>query len=436
MNDAAINRTPDYNTKVEELYRWRGLNQGIEATFQVTTDCNLRCSYCYQGNKHPGFMSLETGKKFIDVLFRDLQDKKGFVILDFIGGEPFLATDLISDLVDYWYYKCIEEENWLWGALTRVSICSNGVLYDDPKVQKLIHKLGDSLSFTVSIDGNKELHDSARLFPDGRGSYDAAIHAAESYEKRSGTQLGSKMTIAPNNIIFLYPAIKHYLESGKQEIFANTVYENVWTLDHAKLFYKELKRLADYKIENYPGVYLSLFDNNLFRRQATADDQPFCGGFSGDGKTPTMIACDYDGQIFPCQRYTEICIPRDEQPPLTIGDVDHGIDFEKIERLGPLTRKDMETDVPSLFDKNIDCYNCPISAGCGSCAALCYQESGLPIKKTNFNCQMHTARALANVYYFGKLGKPIPNNVPEDWALQIIDRDELVMLNKLSTKEI
>jgi hypothetical protein len=69
------------------------------------------------------------------------------------------------------------------------------------------------------------LHDSARIFPSGAGSYDLAIDAATDFEKRFNQDLGSKMTIAPNNIIFLYPAIKHYIESGKTSIFANCVYE-------------------------------------------------------------------------------------------------------------------------------------------------------------------------------------------------------------------
>jgi len=33
----------------------------------------------------------------------------------------------------------------------------------------------DHLSFSISIDGNKQLHDSCRIFPDGSGSYDIAM---------------------------------------------------------------------------------------------------------------------------------------------------------------------------------------------------------------------------------------------------------------------
>ncbi len=67
--------------------------------------------------------------------------------------------------------------------LTIFDICSNGTEWDKPEVQKLMKKIGRNTSFTVSIDGNKELHDSARVHPDGRGSYDEAIHAATEYEK-------------------------------------------------------------------------------------------------------------------------------------------------------------------------------------------------------------------------------------------------------------
>lgn len=97
----------------------------IEVTFQVTEGCSLACKYCYQHDKSPKRMSFETGKEFIDMLFRDMQDEYYAIILEFIGGEPLLEPELISKLVDYWWYKCIME-NHLWGKLTRFSICSNG----------------------------------------------------------------------------------------------------------------------------------------------------------------------------------------------------------------------------------------------------------------------------------------------------------------------
>ena len=58
------------------------------------------------------------------------------------------------------------------------------LIFDD-KVQAFIKK-NAWRSLSISIDGNKELHDSARLFPDGRGSYDMAHAAAEHYKNVIG----------------------------------------------------------------------------------------------------------------------------------------------------------------------------------------------------------------------------------------------------------
>ena len=73
-------------------------------TFQITDDCNLCCSYCYQINKGHHKMSFETAKKFIDKLLHNndlidnyVKSKNSLgVILEFIGGEPLLEIELID----------------------------------------------------------------------------------------------------------------------------------------------------------------------------------------------------------------------------------------------------------------------------------------------------------------------------------------------------
>ena len=211
-------------------------------------------------------------------------------------------------------------ENLLWGELTRFSLCTNGTEYFTEASQKLLQKMGNAVSLTVSIDGNKELHDSARVHLDGRGSYDEAKQAADDYEKRYNLKLGSKMTIAPGNIIFLYPALKHYLDSGAEVIYANCVYEEGWTLDHAKLLYQELKRLADYKLKYYPDTYISLFEEAFFTDIPLDNDTNYCGG---RGK---MLACDPDGILYPCLRYMPSSVGQDRDDYITFGDVDRGMD--------------------------------------------------------------------------------------------------------------
>ena len=101
-----------YNDALSRIYGYKTVGKdqnSLEITFQVTEACNLNCKYCYQGEKTPKVMTLEVAKKFIDVVFREYKDKKMAIILEFIGGEPLLQADLISDIVDYWDYKCVME---------------------------------------------------------------------------------------------------------------------------------------------------------------------------------------------------------------------------------------------------------------------------------------------------------------------------------------
>ena len=140
----------------------RGSTQSID--FIVTEDCNLRCKYCYICHKKSGrVMSFSVAKKFIDYIFSDEFKREDGVILGFIGGEPFLETELIDKIVDYFKMKSLlSDSSWWWNY--RISITTNGINYASNKVQNFIAKNKNKLSITITIDGTKEKHDLHRVF--------------------------------------------------------------------------------------------------------------------------------------------------------------------------------------------------------------------------------------------------------------------------------
>lgn len=405
-------------------------------TFQVTDDCSLRCSYCYQINKGKRRMSFETGKKFIDLLLSGEKGMSSYVspeksqgiILEFIGGEPFLEIELIDKLVDYFRLKSALMMH-PWATMFCISICSNGVLYFDERVQKFLNKNKDLISFSITIDGNKELHDSCRVFPDGvTGSYDLAVAAAKDWMSK-GNYMGSKITIAPENLQHMYSAITHMVELGYDEINANCVYEEGWEPEHATEFYWGLKKVADFFIENdiVESVYLSLFCDTFFKPKAEDDVTNWCGG------TGLMLSCDPDGYFYPCIRYMESSLGT-QQKPMRIGNVDDGVALKPEEKecvkcLKCIDRRTQSTD---------ECFYCPIGEGCAWCSAYNYQVFGTPNKRATFICGMHKARALANVYfwntYYKKKGldNRMECNCPREWAIEIIPEEEYKMLVDLS----
>ncbi len=390
-------------------------------TFQVTDDCNLCCSYCYQQNKGHHKMPFEVAKKLIDALLDSKENSINKyiktnetigVVLDFIGGEPFLEVDLIDQIIDYFMQQCIILHH-PWVDKFRTCICSNGVLYFTPKVQEFIKKHQTHLSFSVSIDGNKKLHDTCRIFSDGTGSYDLAIKAAKHYMKQYEAILGSKMTLSPNNINYTFPALVNLWENGYNYIYANCVYEKGWTIEHARILYSELKKIADYLLDNHLETIkgASILNLNL-DQQKNISDKNYCGG---DGN---MLAIDYKGDLYPCLRYMESSIGQN-QSPYIIGNINDGIGYNQ-------QTKDMVAglDVTYQSQSPQKCLDCPVSSECGWCSALNYQEFGTINKRTTYTCLMHKARVLANYYYQNKMGGDYPFLMNKQDAIDIIGEDE------------
>ena len=399
-------------------------------TIQVTDACNLACTYCYQINKCTHSIPIDTGKKFIDDLLSGQYDCYGHydkaqgIILEFIGGEPFMEIDTVSELTDYFIQRMLDL-NHRWLHRYKISICSNGVLYFNPKVQNYIQKHCSHLSFSISIDGNKQLHDSCRVFPDGSGSYDIAIAAVEHYVKTYNIPMGSKMTIAPGNVNYVCDAVKGLIEKNYTEINLNCVYEEGWTAEHATILYNQLKQLADYLIDNdlEQKIDLSIFNHNFFHPKDPKEVQNWCGG------NGAMLAVDWKGDLYPCIRYMESSLGNNIKP-LIIGNVNTGIlttcEQKEIDQcLKCITRKSQSTE---------ECFNCPIAEGCSWCSAYNYQCFGTVDKRATFICIMHKARCLANAYYWNKcfiktgLKERFRLWIPKEWALEVIDENELQLL--------
>ena len=410
--------------------------QTVNVTFQVTDECNLACTYCYQINKNKHVMPIEVAQKFIDMLLENDKNTQQYldswssdaVIIEFIGGEPFLQVELMDQIMDYFVRRMIET-NHPWQYNWRISIASNGVLYFEPKVQDFIHKWFDHLSFSISIDGNKELHDACRIFPDGRGSYDIAMAGVRHFVDVLGGYMGSKMTLAPANVMHTYSAVKGLIEQGYKEINLNCVFEKGWEEQHAIVLYNQLKELADYILENNleDELYISIFEESMFRPKLLNDRQNWCGG------NGAMISIDWKGDIYPCIRYMESSLG-DQVEPIIIGNIKDGIMVDAkcrncINRLREVDRITQSTQ---------ECIECPIAEGCAWCQAYNYQDSGGDFnKRATYICIMHKARALANCYYWNLKYWKNKENIrmklwlPDEEALKIINKEELQLLKAL-----
>lgn len=420
----------DYSEEILQRYRYesKDISACRNITFVVTEDCPYVCTYCYEGCKSHKYMDFETAKKIVDLVF-DLSetDESNFintstkaVILDFIGGEPLLNIDVIEKTCDYFWHKALEKHH-RFADNFRISMISNGELYFDERVQNFIRKYKSRLSFGITIDGDKDMHDSCRIRKDGSGTWEQANAAQMHYRKHFDNRLGTKVTIAPSNLQYLDRTVKYFMDNGYTEIHANPVYEEEWTVEQAKLYYKKLKTIADYIVENnlQEQICFSVFEPHSFRPIPEEEQHPYCGG-TGD-----MCAFGTDGTAYPCLRYMELSL-NGSQPEIRIGSADRGIYQTEEEKailrdMASVTRRSSNDD---------ECYNCPIASGCGNCSAWCYQKYGTYNKKDKGICWMHRARCLANKYYFNLIGEKFDVLLSADIAEKIVGKEEFQHLTQ------
>lgn len=404
-------------------------------TFQVTNACNLACSYCYQINKGTKVMSFNTAKKLIDLLLEPNNKNCYFnsdtclgVVLEFIGGEPLLQAKLIDEIITYFQQRTIQL-NHPWKDKFCASLCTNGVLYFSKDTQDLIKHHNNHLDISVTVDGCKEMHDSCRLFPNGNPSYDLAI-AADKDRLLTNGEAGTKITLAPSNISYLYKSFINMYTIGHRIIHANCVFEEGWKLSDAIIYYKQLKQIADFllSLDDPDDIYFALFNENNYKPIPETDNDNWCGG------TGKMLACDPDGKLYPCLRYMESSLGTSVKP-LVIGDVDNGICYTLDQQtimnsLRKINRRSQSTE---------ECFYCPIAQGCSWCSGYNYQRFGTPNKRATFICNMHKAESLANVHYWNNYYKKFnltdkfPLYCDINSAIKIVGKEEYKYLLNLST---
>ena len=425
----------DYGEYIRQIYPdyFNALEDVKTITFQVTENCCLNCTYCYQVHGTDSEMTFEDVAPWLEKILNDefeaisTKNTKA-IIWEFIGGEPLMKIDLIIQISDYIFETMIKKHH-PWLFFSKISISSNGLLYFNEKVQYFLEKYANLVSLGISLDGNKELHDKCRLDLQGNGSYDRVISAIRHYKKHYGIMPNIKMTFAPENLPYLAESYKYLLTEGYTELFGNCVYEDVWTEKDGTILYYQLKEFADYLIDNnlYNEIYVSFFDEQSFSPMNPDENENWCGGVGS-----CMFSIDNKGNLYHCIRYMKSAL-QGQQAPLVIGDTINGVGVlpnhkQNLELSCNITRRSQSTD---------ECFYCPVARGCGWCSGYNYQMTGSVNKRVTFICPMHKARGLANVYYWNKLyrklniDKTFVNYLSDEESLKFIPEEELKLLQTL-----
>lgn len=319
----------------------------------VNTGCNLSCTYCYKedlttpskGQK----LALETAEQAIELLLRE-GAKRERVSIVFFGGEPLSNMPLIRAATAYAEARCAEE-----GKALDLSLTTNATLLTEELIDWFdAHRFGIS----ISMDGQKAVHDRRRKTIGGQGTYDVVAAKTRLLLSRYRSKpVGARVTLTAGytDVEAIHRHLKDELgfaEVGFAPVTSNPV--DTFNLEGPELreLFDSMKRLgrayrdAALRGENngFSNMHQLMSDLYEGRRKALP-----CGAGLG------LLAVDHQGELNLCHRFTGSELP-------TFGNVREGIAKE---RLGSFLED-------ALDRSNRGCSTCRIR---NLCAGGCYHES-------------------------------------------------------------
>ena len=383
--------------------------------FQVTYNCNLRCSYCYQPKTEHKVLTFNDARVFIDELFKFIKTKKSKIFepwvtdyskwvsddftLEFIGGEPFLYPELVNNIVGYFYQSCINNLTLDIWERTTISIDSNGTLYQIPAVKEFIDRYSDKLSLGTSFEGVEECHNLERKTAGGIGSFNLVAKNVDTIrEKYPNIQLPNKPTFVSETISLLPSVMKGLYKHGYKKIYFNTDIDNQLNKEDSEQYYSALCKAIDWIVDN--NIDFSMTPLN----EAFGKDKQFLSCGTGAYR----ICLGPGGVISAChmanESYTNI------EP---FGNVRDGF-----------TNNKLLNNFANIFKNHLipkQCKNCPISGACQDCYVVNYKQFG-DLNKAFIDCGANVARARAQLYWGEKLKEKTNKSEQEQARLNFIEK--------------
>ncbi len=184
FENAGKSKLSDY--RIDQEVVETNLAETEQISFEVTDKCNLKCRYCGYGELYCGYdkrkgknLSPQTALNFLDYCLEKISSTNRYqtnkkCAISFYGGEPLLNVGLIKKIVERVKQKKIPRENYFFNMTT------NGTLLD----QHIDFLMENDFMIGISLDGN-ERHNTYRIFPDGRQSYQKVLENIKKIEIES-----------------------------------------------------------------------------------------------------------------------------------------------------------------------------------------------------------------------------------------------------------
>lgn len=270
--------TPDDWTKLKANYPTRII-------LLPTTDCNLRCKYCYAaaGIEKKKYMSWESAKSAIDYSFENLMRKnresgenKAFSLGFMGGGEPTLNWDVITKSTEY--VRSLGEK---FNVRTGVELTTNAIL-DYNQLEWICNNID---YIKISFDGPRDIQNSQRGSNE-IDSFESVCKSIDYFDKHNKDYL-IRCTVTSDIVDRMPEILEFYLNRFNLEnksIIFNPVYvcgscinNNVQSINEKKFAENFMK--CQRMVENISTDVVSSYDR---LRTGVVPKLPYCGFKKGN----------------------------------------------------------------------------------------------------------------------------------------------------------
>ncbi len=319
----------------------------------VTSGCNLSCTYCYKEDltslKNSGNMDFQMAKDAIDLFFNESPDLKNYSIT-FFGGEPLSNLPLIKKIIEY-----ANEFFGSKGVNIGYAMTTNGTLLTKEIIEYMYQNRVD---LTISIDGPEALHNKTRVFENGKGTYNSVIKNLSTLLSVYGERIVPArvtLTRGVTDVLQIWNHLKNELgfkeigfapvTSGDNEFFNLTIEEQNSVFNQFKILGEHyIENAINGKLNGFSNIHRTLMDIHEGRKKRLP-----CGAGIG------LLSVSYKGDIDLCHRFTGSDFK-------SFGSIEKGLD--KVSLSNFLEKRANE--------KDSDCQSCRARY---LCAGGCYHEN-------------------------------------------------------------
>lgn len=293
------------------------------ASFLVTENCNLACTYCFEKHKNKT-MSVEVAKKALEMLCDNaVKSGKGSFHAMLFGGEPLLNIDLI-DKIFHMGEELAEKNN----VQFSTSMVTNATVMNDEIFDVLKwHRDRSNLSVQLSIDGTKEVQDRYRITKGGKGSFDLVEKNIPKFKELFSDcmeRLCIHGCVNHDTMPKLFESYHFFkYDLGFKNIWFLPVAEEAWTKEDVEIYDEQNRLIYEDIMKDIKEAKDAGEVNKILHMYAPMDRCFFTGRSDKPcGAGDSFVTISAEGEIYPCHQIYF----NDPEKEAKIGDLENGLD--------------------------------------------------------------------------------------------------------------